>query len=287
MEKTYYVPPQSRWPLLGTFGLGSLLYGFATLLQGHILGALWSSIGALLVISMLFGWFQEVISESQEGLYNTQMNRSFRLGMVWFIFSEVMFFVALFGVLLYARTFAVPWLGGEGHKAVSHLLWPNFRPAWPLLHNPDPTLFPGALSVLSPWGIPAGNTLLLLSSGATITWAHWGLLRKSHSQLLLGLALTIALGILFICFQMYEYSLAFHHHRLMPSSGIYGSTFFFLTGFHGLHVTIGVLMLIVILLRGLKGHFSPQHHFAFEATAWYWHFVDVVWLFLFLFVYWL
>jgi cytochrome c oxidase subunit 3 len=215
------------------------------------------------------------------------MDKSFRWGMAWFIFSEVMFFAAFFGALFYARNFAVPWLGGEGDRGSSHLLWPSFKAVWPLLNTPDPQLFPAPKEIIGTWGLPALNTLILLTSGVTITIAHWGLVKKKRTQLIIGLMLTIALGISFLFFQAHEYHEAYKDYNLTLASGIYGSTFFMLTGFHGAHVTIGTIMLIVILLRCLKGHFTPEHHFGFEAVAWYWHFVDVVWLFLFVFVYWL
>src|SRR5690606_25907847 len=140
---------------------------------------------------------------------------------------------------------------------------------------------------MAAWGIPALNTLILLTSGATVTWAHWGLLKENRGQLITGLFLTVALGIMFLGFQAYEYVHAYTELGLTLGTGIYGSTFFMLTGFHGFHVTVGTIMLMVILGRAIKGHFSPHNHFGFEAVAWYWHFVDVVWLGLFIFVYWL
>ena len=193
--------------------------------------------------------------------------------MVWFIFSEVMFFAAFFGALFYARNLAVPML------ADAQLLWPGFAASWP-------TAGPAVKMALTPvdaWGIPALNTLILLSSGATVTWAHWGLQKGRQFQLKLGLALTVVLGIIFIALQIHEYADAAFSIR----DGIYGATFYMLTGFHGFHVMLGTVMLIVILLRALAGHFTLERHFAFEAVAWYWHFVDVVWLMLFIFVYWL
>ena len=137
------------------------------------------------------------------------------------------------------------------------------------------------------WGIPAINTLILLTSGATVTWAHWGLLKDNRQQLIIGLLGTVVLGFLFVVLQGFEYHEAYSEMGLTLGTGIYGSTFFMLTGFHGLHVSIGAIMLLVVLIRSMRGHFSPENHFAFEAAAWYWHFVDVVWLGLFIFVYWL
>jgi cytochrome c oxidase subunit 3 len=135
------------------------------------------------------------------------------------------------------------------------------------------------------WGIPAVNTMLLLTSGATLTWAHWGLIKGKRNQLNIGLALTIALGMTFMGFHAFEYAHAYSEMGLTLGAGVYGATFYILTGFHGMHVTLGSIMLMVMLGRGLKGHFSEHNHFAFEAVAWYWHFVDVVWLVLFVFVY--
>lgn len=283
----YYVPTKSHWPITGSIGLGIFMVGLANWIHGHAIGHYIFFAGSLCVAYMMFGWFRDVIHESHQGLYSKQMDRSFRWGMAWFIFSEVMFFAAFFGALFYAREFSVPWLGGEGHRGITHLLWPNFEATWPLLNYPDPEKFPSPHEIIGPWGLPAINTLILLTSGATITVAHWGLVKKKRAQLNIGLFLTVALGISFLCCQAYEYYEAYHHFKLTLGSGIYGSTFFMLTGFHGAHVTIGTIMLIIILMRCLKGHFTPEHHFGFEAVAWYWHFVDVVWLFLFVFVYWL
>jgi cytochrome c oxidase subunit 3 len=199
--------------------------------------------------------------------------------MAWFIFSEAMFFFAFFGALFFTRVISVPDLA----SADNALLWPGFQAAWP-------TAGPGleqAFTPMAAWGIPALNTAILLSSGAAVTWAHWALKRDRRGQLNLALALTVALGALFIALQAHEYIEAYRHMGLTLGAGVYGATFFLLTGFHGLHVSIGTLMLLVILLRCLRGHFRPDNHFAFEAVSWYWHFVDVVWLVLFLFVYWL
>lgn len=283
----YYVPSSSHWPITASIGLAAIMVGFANLLHGHFLGHYFFFFGALCVAYMMFGWFRDVIHESHQALYNSQVDRSFRWGMAWFIFSEVMFFAGFFGALFYARHLSVPWLGGEGAKGVSHMLWPQFKAIWPLLQNPDPKLFPGPKNVMHTWGIPAFNTMLLLTSSVTITIAHWALLKKARLTLIIGLFATVLLGATFIGFQIYEYWIAYTHYELTLSSGIYGSTFFMLTGFHGAHVTIGTVMLIVILLRCLKGHFTPENHFGFEAVAWYWHFVDTVWVCLFVLVYWL
>lgn len=283
----YYVPAKSYWPIIGSMGLFLFVLGIVNAIHQNHFGYYLLLAGALALILMMVGWFSSVIHESQEGLYSAQLDRSFRFGMAWFIFSEVMFFAAFFGALFYARLLAVPWLGGLGDKASTHMLWENFHAAWPLLNNPDPAKFPSTLKAMSAWGIPALNTLILLSSGATITWAHHALLNNRRRQLILGLTVTILLGVLFLSFQVYEYHDAYTELNLKLSTGIYGSTFFMLTGFHGAHVTIGAIMLTVILLRCIRGHFTVEKHFGFEAAAWYWHFVDVVWLMLFIFVYWL
>ena len=210
---------------------------------------------------------------------------SFRWSMGWFIFSEVMFFAAFFGALFYARIYSVPWLGGAGNNVMTNeLLWPAFEAIWP---TNGPGNVGGDFQTMGAWGLPAINTLILLSSGVTVTWAHWALKKGDRGQLILGLLATVALGFLFLSLQVYEYGHAYSELGLTLGSGIYGSTFFMLTGFHGLHVTLGAIMLLVILIRSIKGHFTAEHHFAFEAVAWYWHFVDVVWLGLFVFVYWL
>jgi cytochrome c oxidase subunit 3 len=193
-----------------------------------------------------------------------------------------MFFGAFFGALFYARALSVPWLGGDGHGALTnYFLWPHFSAAWP---TNGPAAVGGAFPTVSPWGIPLLNTLLLLSSGVTITIAHHALRAGNRKQLLIFLALTVLLGATFLGYQAHEYAEAYSHN-LTLGSGVYGSTFFMLTGFHGLHVTLGAIMLTVIWFRCAKGHFTKDNHFGFEAVAWYWHFVDVVWLGLFLFVY--
>lgn len=286
-HQPYYVPAQSHWPIVGSIGLFTMVIGGVNVLHEHPYGWYIFIAGALILVFMMFGWFHAVIQESAAGLYSAQLDRSFRWGMAWFIFSEVMFFGAFFGALFYARTWAVPWLGGLGAKPSTHLLWEQFHAAWPLLKNPNPNLYVGPQEAMGAWGIPAVNTLILLSSGATVTWAHHALKNNHRTALILGLFATIVLAISFISLQAYEYHHAYTELGLKLNSGIYGTTFFMLTGFHGAHVTIGTIMLTIILLRCLKGHFTPEKHFGFEATAWYWHFVDVIWLLLFIFVYWL
>lgn len=283
----YYVPQPSHWPLVGSIGLTTILVGAASWLHHDWYGPYIFTLGFCVLIGMMFGWFGQVIYESKKGSYNLQVDRSFRWGMCWFIFSEVCFFGGFFGALFMSRYVTIPELGGEIYPATHQALWPQFKASWPLLINPDNSTFMGAEEGMGAWGLAAINTFILLTSGITITWAHWALKLNKRTQLKIGLACTIALGLLFLGLQVNEYIEAYTKMNLTLASGIYGTTFFMLTGFHGLHVTIGTIMLIVILLRCRAGHFTPERHFAFEAVAWYWHFVDVVWLFLFIFVYWL
>ncbi|KTD31535.1 cytochrome c oxidase subunit 3 [Legionella israelensis] len=284
---TYYVPKPSHWPLVGSIGLTTTLVGAASWLHADWYGPYIFILGLVILMIMMFGWFGQVIYENQKGLYDLQVDRSFRWAMCWFIFSEVCFFAAFFGALFFARFWSVPLLGGEVHPITHYTLWADFKATWPLLTNPDNQTFVGAKEAMGAWGLAAINTLILLTSGATITWAHWALKLNKQKQLIIGMSCTIALGVLFLILQGYEYHEAYTEMGLTLDAGIYGTTFFMLTGFHGLHVTIGTIMLIVILIRCVKGHFTPERHFAFEGVAWYWHFVDVVWLFLFVFVYWL
>ncbi|MDN6319524.1 MAG: cytochrome c oxidase subunit 3 [Marinobacter sp.] len=289
--QTYYVPEQSKWPIVATVGLGVTLFGAATIMvasnQAESTNGGWMifTAGVLIMIYMLFGWFGSVIKESRSGLYSPQMDRSFRWGMSWFIFSEIMFFAAFFGALFYARVFAVPWLGGEGDRGSSNMLWEGFQATWPLITNPDPEAFPAPESVIGAWGLPLVNTILLVTSSFTITVAHHGLKADNRKKTKIWLGATILLALVFLFFQAEEYVHAYQELNLTLQSGIYGTTFFMLTGFHGVHVMLGTLMLIIMLIRIHKGHFTADSHFGFEATSWYWHFVDVVWLGLFVFVY--
>lgn len=287
----YYVPAQSKWPIIASIGLLVTVFGLGTwfndLTAGHkeSHGPWIFFVGGLIIAYMLFGWFGNVIRESRSGLYSAQMDRSFRWGMSWFIFSEVMFFLAFFGALFYIRYWTGPWLAGEGDKGISNMLWPGFEYSWPLLNNPDPKLYPAPEGTISAWGLPLINTILLVSSSFTLTWAHHALRKNNRQHLKLGLGLTVLLGVAFLILQIEEYVHAYTELGLTLGSGIYGATFFMLTGFHGAHVTMGAIILTVMLVRILRGHFSPEQHFGFEAAAWYWHFVDVVWIALFVFVY--
>ncbi|MDX1592693.1 MAG: cytochrome c oxidase subunit 3 [Gammaproteobacteria bacterium] len=280
----YFVPEPSPWPFISMFAVFALLFGATLMINDVAIGGIVVGLGALLIGYVFYGWFRDVVTENLSGAYNHQVDRSFRQGMYWFIASEVFFFASFFGALYYIRNIAVPWLGGAGYLGSSEILYSQFAADWP---TAGPGALGGEYTVMGAWGIPALNTLILLTSGATITWAHWGLKLNDQKTLIRGLVATIALGVLFVGFQAYEYRHAYVDLNLTLASGVYGSTFYILTGFHGMHVTIGAIMLMAILVRARKGHFSPHNHFAFEAVAWYWHFVDVVWLGLFVFVYWL
>jgi len=283
----YFIPEPSKWPVVGTIALVTTVIGAVNTIHNGEMHLL-LPVGFLLIAYLFFGWFSAVIDESLSHKYNEQVDRSFRIGMLWFIFSEVMFFAAFFGALFYARVFALDWLGGGGNNAMTHeLLWPAFDAIWPVLVNPDNTAIPGPEHAMAATGLPAINTAILLSSSVTVTIAHHALRGNHRKPLIIWLAATVLLGITFLFFQAEEYIEAYQEMGLTLDSGIYGSTFFILTGFHGFHVTMGTTMLLIILIRCIKGHFSADNHFAFEAVAWYWHFVDVVWLGLYIFVYWL
>lgn len=287
-KDSYYLPTPSHWPIVGSFALLAMASGVIMMVNKISMGGVTLLAGLAILLYMMFGWFGEVIRESETGKYNKQVDKSFRLGMSWFIFSEVAFFAAFFGALFYARILSVPWLGSGDTMAQ---LWPQFVASWPTgTPGIEQVSGPGSDHKFTPmgaWGIPAINTLLLLTSGATLTWAHWGLIKNNRSQLIIGLVMTIVLALAFIGLQAFEYHHAYTELGLTMGAGIYGATFFMLTGFHGFHVILGTTMLSVILIRSMKGHFKPDSHFGFEGVAWYWHFVDVVWLGLFIFVYWL
>jgi cytochrome c oxidase subunit 3 len=279
----YYVPHHSQWPFFGSIALFVLMVGVANWMNGNGWGESMFFVGVAMILVILAMWFGDVISESLHGRYNHQVDTSFRMGMLWFIFSEVMFFAAFFGALFYARNYSMPWLTGEGDGALTNqFLYDGYSAGWPAN---GPGNIGGAFRIIPAWGVPLLNTLILLSSGVTITLAHHALKANHRKALLAWLGATVLLGALFLYFQAGEYHEAYTELNLTLGSGIYGSTFFMLTGFHGMHVTLGAIMLSIIWLRCAKGHFSKDHHFAFEAVAWYWHFVDVVWLGLFLFVY--
>ena len=276
----YYVPEPSIYPIIGSAALFFLGFGAALTMNKMELGYGLLAVGFAILFFMCFVWFRKVARESESGKYSEQVDKSFRWGMSWFIFSEVMFFCAFFGALFYMRNLSIPWLAEESTVLGSDM-WSAYDGIWP-------TSGPGTFDPFTPmgaWGLPAINTLLLLTSGVTCTLAHWALKENRRGALKWWLLATIALGATFLFLQGYEYVHAYNELNLKMTSGAYGSTFFMLTGFHGFHVTLGTIMLIVIYFRVVAGHFTPENHFGFEGVAWYWHFVDVVWLGLFIFVY--
>ncbi|MBU2907948.1 cytochrome c oxidase subunit 3 [Vibrio splendidus] len=288
-KEVYFVPHQSHWPLVGAIalflvavGAGLTVQNMGTDAAGGVFGKAVLLVGFCVLLYMLAGWFSNVITESLSGLYSEQISRSFRQGMSWFIFSEIMFFGAFFGALFYARMISVPWIGGAGNNAMTHeVLWPMFQSMWPLTTTPD-----GVTTEAMSWqGIPLKNTIILLLSSVTLHMAHISLEQNKRMALIVWLEITIVLAGFFLFFQVEEYLHAYQEMGLTLQSGIYGNTFFLLTGFHGLHVCLGTIFLIVLLARVAKDHFTPKDHFAFQAGSWYWHFVDVVWLGLFVFVY--
>jgi cytochrome c oxidase subunit III len=300
-HSVYYVPEQSKFPIFASIGLFLTVFGLGSVLNDISAGApVMGSTGIALLgfatlSTVLFNWFATVIRENHAGLPNDQLKRSYVWAMSWFIFSEVMFFAAFFGALFYVRQLAVPWIGGEGAKGITgEVLWPEFEAAWPLLVNPDSSLFVNPADGLNvkEWTpaffagyLPFWNTVILITSSVTLHYAHVALKAENRKRLIQWMVVTVSLGLIFLALQALEYIEAYGHYGITLNSGIYGSTFFLLTGFHGFHVTLGTFMLIVMLLRCMKGHFKPDDHFGFEATAWYWHFVDVVWIGLFIFVY--
>jgi len=281
----YYVPHGSHWPIVGSVGLLLTMVGVSSWLNGANPGFWIMLVGIAVIIVMVTGWFGTVIGEDQRGVYNAQVDTSFRMGMFWFIFSEVMFFAAFFGALFYARNMSVPWLGGDSNNFFTNLvLWPGYESTWP---TNGPGNVGGDYQVMGPFGLPLINTAILLTSSVTVTIAHHALITGNRNVLKIFLATTFLLGFIFVFLQAEEYIEAYQHMNLKLSTGVYGSTFFMLTGFHGMHVTLGAIILTVIWLRVMRGHFTAEKHFAFEAAAWYWHFVDVVWVGLYVFVYWI
>ena len=276
----YFVPGPSKWPLLAGISLLATMIGASGWVNDASWGPGLNLAGLAGIIAVLYFWFGEAIKESESGVYGQRVDHSYRWSMSWFIFSEVMFFGAFFGALFYARTISLPWLEDLDHK----FIWPDYSAAW---GNAGPAGTVQEFRTMGPFPIPTINTALLLTSGLTLTISHHALQAGKRGKTAFWLFATILLGAVFMGFQAFEYHHAYTELNLKLTSGIYGSTFFMLTGFHGFHVTMGAIMLSVVLYRVLRGHFTPDHHFAFEGAAWYWHFVDVVWLGLYVVVYWL
>ncbi len=277
----YFVPGPSKWPMLAGISLLVTMIGASAWVNDASWGMAANLAGIAMTLVVLYCWFGDAISESEKGLYSQRIDMSYRWSMGWFIFSEVMFFGAFFGALYYARSISFPWLADLDHK----LIWPDFTAMWNSSVGPAGTV--ESYTPVEAFGIPTLNTALLLASGMTLTISHHGLQAGNRSKAILWLAVTVLLGATFMGFQAYEYMHAYSELNLKLTSGIYGSTFYLLTGFHGFHVTMGAIMLSVVLYRLMRGDMSAEHHFAFEGAAWYWHFVDVVWLGLYVVVYWM
>jgi len=307
-ESSYYVPEQSKLPIITATGMGLMAYGAASWVVGN--GNIVFTAGLVIMALVMFKWWSIVIDENMRGLANDQLKQSYVLGMLWFIFSEVMFFAAFFGALFYLRVIVNSWLGGDAAIGIfddtptdaalanNALLWPGYEADWPPMVTPDQAAnganatfigpdeamsFPGWSKLLS-W-LPLWNTVILVTSSITVHIAHTGLKNNNRKQFIGWLGLSVLLGIIFLVLQVEEYVHAYQHMGLTLESGIYGTTFFMLTGFHGAHVTLGTIMLLIALIRAIKGHFSNEDQFGFEAASWYWHFVDVVWILLFFVVY--
>ncbi|MDA1098090.1 MAG: cytochrome c oxidase subunit 3 [Proteobacteria bacterium] len=250
----YHLVDPSPWPALGALGALILASGFIWSMHG---GPPWVAvIGFLMVLYTMFVWWRDVIREARDEGHHTPVVRlHLRFGMIMFIASEVMFFMAWFWAFFNAAIYPTAQMGG---------VWP-----------------PEGIHTFDPWHLPLLNTLILLTSSTTVTWAHHAVREGNQKSAVQGLTVTVLLGAIFTCVQAYEYA----HATFAFTGGIYGSTFFMATGFHGLHVLIGTIFLLVCLIRTARGDFTPDHHFGLEAAAWYWHFVDVVWLFLFFFIY--
>jgi cytochrome c oxidase subunit 3 len=257
----YHLVDPSPWPIIGA--VSAFILAIAAISAMHGASWLWVLPGTLGVLYTMYAWWKDIIAEAHGGDHTRVVQIHLRYGMILFIASEVMFFVAWFWAFFDASLFA-----GEAQQ-VARVEFTGGH--WP----------PVGVEVFDPWHLPLLNTLILLTSGTTVTWAHHALLHNDRQGLKWGLILTVLLGALFTGVQAYEYA----HAAFSFGGSIYGATFFMATGFHGFHVLVGTIFLTVCLIRAVRGHFTPEQHFGFEAAAWYWHFVDVVWLFLFFCIY--
>lgn len=285
---SYYLPKPSYLPIIACLSLLAMAMGGAHWLHGYFYGPWLFLAGFIGLWLLMIAWFTTVIKEGLHHRYPPQTDRTFRMAMKFFIFSEVCFFGAFFFMLFYIRIISVPAIGGEAFSPLTNLLlWPNFSADWPLIHAPNAGLFTLIKQPAQAFGLPLIETLTLISSGITLTIAHHALCKQKRKLLAFFMIITVLLGMAFIMMQAHEYLHGYTHEGLRLTSNIYGSSYYLMTGFHGLHVMIGTIMLIIIMLRCFSGHFTAHQHFAFQGVAWYWHFVDVVWLLLFVFVYWL
>ena len=261
LKQPFHLVDPSPWPIVGAVSAGLMMFGMIELM--HFKTKVFLVLGVLAILTTMFLWWRDVIRESRTpGIHSTITRLGLRYGMALFIASEVMFFVAFFWAYFHYALF-------PDHLSATRYA----HPTWP----------PAGIHTFDPWHLPLLNTMILLLSGCTVTWAHHSLLEGKQKDLVKALAITVLLGLSFTAVQAYEYSVA----PFKFTGGTYPSTFFLATGFHGFHVIVGTIFLAVCLFRAMKGHFQPNgSHFGFEAAAWYWHFVDVVWLFLFVCIYW-
>ena len=282
----YFVPGPSSHPVMSAIGLFFVILGAGQWINGHDWGKYALAFGLVWWLATLWRWFGDSIRESEGGLYSDRIDASYRWSMSWFIFSEVMFFGAFFSALWWARAHSMPQLADPIHD----ILWPNFQAIWPTKGvgvTGSPADIVDAFTPMTPFWLPTINTALLLTSGVTLTIAHHAVQAGNRGKTITFMWMTVLLGVIFLFVQGYEYAHAWSDLGLTMASGMYGSTFYLLTGFHGFHVFVGMLMLLFITFRLQKGHFTKERHFGFEGAAWYWHFVDVVWLGLYILVYWM
>jgi cytochrome c oxidase subunit III len=283
---SYYVPEFSAWPIIGSIGL--LLFAVGSLNIESGWGEVVSILGALILIFMLGGWFRAVIKESEAGLYDAQMHRTFRWGLFWFLFCEFAFFGTIVGAMIYVRFFSVPWLAGQaaGGSVMTHyILWPNFQNVWPVVSNPAPYLFAGLKASPMAWGIPALNTIIMAISGGVSIAAFAGIKKGNTWMGPVGLLLSIILGIIFLFFQLHYFAVVSAALGLTVNSGIYGSLFFMFSAFFILHVIVGLLILSVVLVRTAMGHFKDGNYFSFELATWFWTFITIIWIIAFIFMF--
>jgi cytochrome c oxidase subunit 3 len=253
----FHLVDPSPWPFVTAVGAFTATFGGVMYMHMYQGGGFLLTLGILTILYVMYVWWRDIVREGTfEGQHTEAVQQGLRMGMILFIVSEVMFFFAFFWAFFHSSLSPVPEIGG---------VWP-----------------PEGIQILSPWEVPLLNTVILLTSGATVTWAHHAIVAGDRNQALTSLIATIGLAIVFTALQGFEYLTA----PFSISDSVYGSTFYLTTGFHGFHVFIGTCFLAVCTVRLYLHHFTRQHHFGFEAAAWYWHFVDVVWLFLFITIYW-
>ena len=286
-NEKYYIPNSSPYPLVGTIGIFLLLFGFVNWIHEETWGMYCALAGLIIFIGVLCFWFRRIIKEYRTGLSTAaQVQRAYRWGVFWFLFTEALFFFGLFFALFYVQVFGIKWLAGEGHGAVTHLmLWPNFQHGWPVMSLPNPNQYTGPAEGPNPWGIPLLNTLVILISVFTITMARKATFEMKRKKMLSYQMATILLAVVFLVLQGFEYYYAYTEEMLKLGSGIYGNIFYFMTGFDGLHVVAGIIMLLVIFFRMKRGDYDSQRNLGVRLISWYWYFVAIVWILLFLFLY--